>query len=79
MNRFVHTLEHYAGLAKNIRGGYVPELDERAHGSIVQRPLGVVVGDRAVELPNHAAREQARAGAASGATPSSPSLPRRRR
>ncbi len=26
IRRFVHTLEHYAGLAKNIRGGYVPDL-----------------------------------------------------
>ena len=41
--RFVHTIEHYAGLAKAIRGGYVPALDERAHGLILRRPLGVVV------------------------------------
>jgi succinate-semialdehyde dehydrogenase/glutarate-semialdehyde dehydrogenase len=39
----VHTIEHYAGLAKAIRGGYVPSLDERAHGLILRRPLGVVV------------------------------------
>ena len=43
LTRFVHTLEHYAGLAKAIRGGYVPDLDERAHGLILRRPLGVVV------------------------------------
>jgi succinate-semialdehyde dehydrogenase/glutarate-semialdehyde dehydrogenase len=43
ITRFVHTLEHYVGLAKAIRGGYVPNLDERAHGLIVKRPLGVVV------------------------------------
>ena len=43
LNRFVHTIEHYAGLAKAIRGGYVPALDERAHGLILRRPLGVVV------------------------------------
>jgi acyl-CoA reductase-like NAD-dependent aldehyde dehydrogenase len=43
ITRFVHTLEHYVGLAKAIRGGYVPNLDERAHGLILKRPLGVVV------------------------------------
>jgi acyl-CoA reductase-like NAD-dependent aldehyde dehydrogenase len=43
VTRFVHTIEHYAGLAKAIRGGYVPALDERTHGLIVRRPLGVVV------------------------------------
>lgn len=42
IQRFVHTLEHYAGLAKNIRGGYVPDLDTGAYGLIVRRPLGVV-------------------------------------
>lgn len=42
LRRFVHTLEHYAGLAKNIRGGYVPDLDQGAYGQIVKRPLGVV-------------------------------------
>ena len=61
--RFVHTLEHYAGLAKSLRGGYVPSLDVRTHGLVVKRPLGVVVGDRAVELPDDPARQQARPGA----------------
>jgi succinate-semialdehyde dehydrogenase/glutarate-semialdehyde dehydrogenase len=28
IRRFVHTIEHYAGLGKNLRGGYVPNLDE---------------------------------------------------
>jgi succinate-semialdehyde dehydrogenase/glutarate-semialdehyde dehydrogenase len=43
VRRFAHTLEHYAGLAKNLRGGYVPDLDEdpRRHGLILKRPLGV--------------------------------------
>src|SRR5215204_3385826 len=40
--RFVHTLEHYVGLAKNIRGGYVPDLDVNTYGLIVRRPLGVI-------------------------------------
>jgi len=39
--RFAHTIEHYAGLAKNLRGGYVPNLDENAHGLIIKRPYGV--------------------------------------
>jgi acyl-CoA reductase-like NAD-dependent aldehyde dehydrogenase len=43
ITRFVHTLEHYAGLAKSLRGAYVPNLDENAHGLVVKRPLGVVV------------------------------------
>lgn len=42
IRRFVHTLEHYAGLAKNIRGGYVPDLAEDTYGLIVRRPLGVI-------------------------------------
>jgi succinate-semialdehyde dehydrogenase/glutarate-semialdehyde dehydrogenase len=43
VRRFAHTLEHYAGLAKNLRGGYVPDLDEspHRHGLILKRPLGV--------------------------------------
>ncbi|HET7479509.1 MAG TPA: aldehyde dehydrogenase family protein [Rubrobacteraceae bacterium] len=42
IRRFVHTLEHYVGLAKNIRGGYVPDLDVDTYGLIVRRPLGVI-------------------------------------
>src|ERR671918_713963 len=40
--RFVHTIEHYAGLAKNLRGGYVPALDEGTYGMILRRPIGLV-------------------------------------
>jgi acyl-CoA reductase-like NAD-dependent aldehyde dehydrogenase len=43
ITRFVHTLDHYAGLAKSLRGAYVPNLDENAHGLVLKRPLGVVV------------------------------------
>jgi succinate-semialdehyde dehydrogenase/glutarate-semialdehyde dehydrogenase len=42
IRRFVHTLDHYAGLAKNLRGGYVPALDEGAYGMILKQPMGVV-------------------------------------
>lgn len=42
IRRFLHTIEHYAGLAKNLRGGYVPNLDENAYGLVLKRPLGVV-------------------------------------
>src|SRR6516165_1656163 len=41
IRRFAHTLEHYAGLAKSIRGGYVPSLDENRYGMIVKKPIGV--------------------------------------
>lgn len=42
IHRFVHTLDHYAGLSKNLRGGYVPNLDaNHTHGIILKRPLGV--------------------------------------
>jgi succinate-semialdehyde dehydrogenase/glutarate-semialdehyde dehydrogenase len=41
IRRFAHTLEHYAGLAKTIRGGYVPALDEKRYGMIIKRPIGV--------------------------------------
>jgi acyl-CoA reductase-like NAD-dependent aldehyde dehydrogenase len=43
ITRFVHTIEHYAGLAKSLRGAYVPNLDVDAHGLVLKRPLGVVV------------------------------------
>src|ERR671934_811771 len=43
ITRCAHTLEHYAGLAKSLRGAYVPNLDVNAHGLVVKRPLGVVV------------------------------------
>jgi acyl-CoA reductase-like NAD-dependent aldehyde dehydrogenase len=42
IERCLETLEHYAGLAKNLRGGYVPNLDEGAYGVVLRRPLGVV-------------------------------------
>jgi succinate-semialdehyde dehydrogenase/glutarate-semialdehyde dehydrogenase len=41
IHRFAYTIEHYAGLAKNLRGGYVPNLDDKAHGLIIKRPHGV--------------------------------------
>src|SRR5436189_1000590 len=41
IRRFAHTLQHYAGLAKSIRGGYVPALDDRRYGMIIKKPIGV--------------------------------------
>ena len=41
IRRFAHTLKHYAGLAKSIRGGYVPALDDRRYGMIIKKPIGV--------------------------------------
>ena len=40
IQRFVHTLHHYAGLGKEIRGGHVP-LGEGKYGMIIKRPIGV--------------------------------------
>jgi acyl-CoA reductase-like NAD-dependent aldehyde dehydrogenase len=42
IRRFAHTIEYYAGLGKNIRGGYIPQIDEGKYGLIIRRPLGVV-------------------------------------
>jgi succinate-semialdehyde dehydrogenase/glutarate-semialdehyde dehydrogenase len=41
IRRFAHTIEHYAGMAKTIRGGHVPALDDRRYGMIVKKPIGV--------------------------------------
>jgi succinate-semialdehyde dehydrogenase/glutarate-semialdehyde dehydrogenase len=41
IRRFAHTLQHYAGLAKTIRGGYVPALDQRRYGMIIKKPIGI--------------------------------------
>jgi succinate-semialdehyde dehydrogenase/glutarate-semialdehyde dehydrogenase len=41
IRRFANTLEHYAGLAKSIRGGYVPALDDTRYGMIIKKPIGV--------------------------------------
>ena len=42
IRRYGHTLEYYAGLGKNIRGGYIPQIEENKYGLIIKRPLGVV-------------------------------------
>ena len=42
IRRFVETLVHYAGLGRNLRGGYVPNLDEGTYGLVLKRPMGVV-------------------------------------
>ena len=42
IRRFAHTIEYYAGLGKNIRGGYIPQISENSYGLIIKRPLGVV-------------------------------------
>ena len=41
IRRFAHTIDYYAGLGKNIRGGYIPQIDENTYGLILRRPLGV--------------------------------------
>ena len=42
IRRFAHTIEHYVGLGKAIRGGYVPLIDEGKYAIIVKLPMGVV-------------------------------------
>ena len=41
IRRFADTLEHYAGMAKCMRGGYV-HLDDGRYGLIIKKPMGVV-------------------------------------
>ena len=42
LRRFLNTLEHYAGLGKSLRGGYVPLLEPNKYGLILKRPVGIV-------------------------------------
>lgn len=42
IRRYAHTIEYYAGLGKNIRGGYIPQIEDNKYGLIIKRPLGVV-------------------------------------
>ena len=63
IHRFVLTLEHYAGMAKNLRGAYVPNLDKDTYGLVTEAPARRRRRDRPVELPDDAAVQQARAGA----------------
>jgi acyl-CoA reductase-like NAD-dependent aldehyde dehydrogenase len=43
LRRAAETLEHYAGLAKELRGGHVLGLDPGVSGQVLRRPLGVAV------------------------------------
>jgi len=40
IRRFIHTLEHYGGMAKSLRSGFV-SLDHGRHGLVLRKPLGV--------------------------------------
>ncbi|MGH2908196.1 MAG: aldehyde dehydrogenase family protein, partial [Solirubrobacteraceae bacterium] len=42
LRRAAETLEHYAGLQKQVRGIYVHGLDTNVDGRVLRRPLGVV-------------------------------------
>ncbi len=42
LNKAAETLEHYAGLAKQLRGAFVLGLDPGVSGQVLRRPLGVV-------------------------------------
>jgi succinate-semialdehyde dehydrogenase/glutarate-semialdehyde dehydrogenase len=41
IRRFIKTIEHYASLAKSLRGTEVEDLDERRYGMIIKYPMGV--------------------------------------
>jgi acyl-CoA reductase-like NAD-dependent aldehyde dehydrogenase len=66
IRRFAHTLEHYAGLAKTIRGGYVPALDDRRYGMIVKKADRRVWIHRSLEFSGFASGQQNRAGVSDG-------------
>jgi succinate-semialdehyde dehydrogenase/glutarate-semialdehyde dehydrogenase len=51
IHRFVVTLEHYVGLARDVRGSHVPDLDHHTYGLVVRRPLGVVAAVVAWNFP----------------------------
>jgi succinate-semialdehyde dehydrogenase/glutarate-semialdehyde dehydrogenase len=42
LHKAAETLEHYAGLAKQVRGAYVHGLDPGVDGRVLRRPIGVV-------------------------------------
>ena len=42
LHKAAETLEHYAGMAKEVRGVYVHGLDAGVDGRVLRRPLGVV-------------------------------------
>ncbi len=51
IHRFVITLEHCAGLARDLRGSHVPDLDHNTYGLVVRRPIGVVAAVVAWNFP----------------------------
>jgi acyl-CoA reductase-like NAD-dependent aldehyde dehydrogenase len=51
IHRFVITLEYYAGLARDLRGSHVPDLDHNTYGLVMRRPLGVVAAVVAWNFP----------------------------
>ena len=51
IHRFAITLEHYAGLARDLRGSHVPDLDHNTYGLVLRRPIGVVAAVVAWNFP----------------------------
>jgi len=51
IHRFAITLEHYAGLARDMRGSHVADLDHNTYGLVVRRPLGAVAAVVAWNFP----------------------------
>ena len=63
ITKAIDTLMHYVGLSKSLRGAHTPNLDPGVEGYVLRRPTRRGRRDRALELPDHAAVQQARAGA----------------
>jgi acyl-CoA reductase-like NAD-dependent aldehyde dehydrogenase len=51
IHRFAITLEHYAGLARDLRGSHVPDLDHNTYGVVLRQPIGVVAAVVAWNFP----------------------------
>ncbi len=65
IRRFVHTLDHYGGMAKTMRTSAVM-LDTGRHGLVTAQTVGRLRFHRAVEFPGFVDGQQARSSAARG-------------
>ena len=63
IRRFVHTLDHYGGMAKTMRTSAVM-LDTGRHGLVLRKPLGVCGSIVPWNFPGFVDGQQTRSGAA---------------